>query len=253
MSVGVIQEGHEPPGQASAKREPRFGNKIAAPDAGTQPPCNSQKDRSRRRRRARGLPRSARRRRGRRRPADVAAMSTPSATLRAINAVRSARRVDLGLSAQVTSVDTSSHTFSPSIRPRLRPITTAVSRPNLEPSRTPATTPTPTPPAKPIARWRKKMGIPFLATNCTSLGVVRGEIVKNPAASPIAKPTATPSATARNRLACRYTITTSINPAAIAAKRPMASPTLRSSGTFSPRPSRAATNSPLTPLAGASL
>ena len=36
VSVGVIQEGHEPPGQASAKREPRFGNKIAAPDAGTQ-------------------------------------------------------------------------------------------------------------------------------------------------------------------------------------------------------------------------
>ena len=36
VSVGVIQEGHEPPGQASAKREPRFGHEIATPDAGTE-------------------------------------------------------------------------------------------------------------------------------------------------------------------------------------------------------------------------
>ncbi len=36
VSVGVIQKGHEPPGQASAKRAPRFGNKIATPNAGTQ-------------------------------------------------------------------------------------------------------------------------------------------------------------------------------------------------------------------------
>src|SRR5216683_303915 len=165
-------------------------------------------------------------------------------TLRAIAASRSARRVERGLSARVTSVGTSSHTLSPSMSPSAAPNARPTTMPKEELTSTPTVTPAPSPVSRPIAMCLRKARRLARVSKWTSLGVVRGEIMKNPAASPTARAAATPSAMPCHRPPEGTTASPVVMPVSTASSRPAVRASRRAAGTLSRVPIVMATMRP---------